>query len=164
MDHYRCRPELSERFGSHSPHQFQGKSILTNPLVPCFGVGVDGVGVIFPFFKHFSHFFMHFPLFFLRISQGHFCCNLLQKWGTDPVQNFPMVFGGNLYGPMTVEVRQKLPPRLVLVHGWLLPVFGGCAKDRGRRRAEKRLSKTVFLESPFLLCPKKVSGVLRAKP
>ena len=29
-------------------------------------------------------------------------------------------------------------------------------KERRRRRAEKRLSKSVFLESPFLLCPLKV--------
>ena len=32
-----------------------------------------------------------------------------------------------------------------------------CAlKERRRRRAEKWLSKRVFLESPFLLCPLKV--------
>ena len=29
-------------------------------------------------------------------------------------------------------------------------------RERRRRRAEKRLSKRVFLESPFLLCPLKV--------
>ena len=33
---------------------------------------------------------------------------------------------------------------------------GGALKERRRRRAEKRLSKRVFLESPFLLCPLKV--------
>ena len=32
----------------------------------------------------------------------------------------------------------------------------GAPKERRRGRAEKRLSKTVFLESPFLLCPLKV--------
>ena len=31
--------------------------------------------------------------------------------------------------------------------------YGGAPKERRRRRAEKRLSKRVFLESPFLLCP-----------
>ena len=31
-----------------------------------------------------------------------------------------------------------------------------CEKERRRRRAEKRLSKRVFLESPFLLCLLKV--------
>ena len=31
-------------------------------------------------------------------------------------------------------------------------------KERRRRRAEKRSSKRVFLESPFLLCPLKVSS------
>ena len=30
-------------------------------------------------------------------------------------------------------------------------LFGGALKERRRRRAEKRLSKRVFLESPFLL-------------
>ena len=29
----------------------------------------------------------------------------------------------------------------------------GAPKERRRGRAEKRLSKRVFLESPFLLCP-----------
>ena len=29
---------------------------------------------------------------------------------------------------------------------------GGAPKERRRRRVEKRLSKRVFLESPFLLC------------
>ena len=33
---------------------------------------------------------------------------------------------------------------------------GGTPKERRRRRAEKRSSKRVFLESPFLLCPLKV--------
>ena len=37
-----------------------------------------------------------------------------------------------------------------------LDVFGGAPKERRRRRAEKRLSKRVSLESPFLLCPLKV--------
>ena len=32
----------------------------------------------------------------------------------------------------------------------------GAPKERRRRRAEKRLSKRVFLESPFLLCSPKV--------
>ena len=31
----------------------------------------------------------------------------------------------NSYGPMVLKVLQKLPPTLVLVHGWLFPgVFG----------------------------------------
>ena len=34
--------------------------------------------------------------------------------------------------------------------------FKSAPKERRRRRAEKRLSKRVFLESPFLLCPLKV--------
>ena len=33
---------------------------------------------------------------------------------------------------------------------------GSAPKERRRGRAEKRLSKRVFLESPFLLCPLKV--------
>ena len=33
---------------------------------------------------------------------------------------------------------------------------GGAPKERRRRRAEKRLSKRAFLESPFLLCTLKV--------
>ena len=40
--------------------------------------------------------------------------------------------------------------------------FGSAPKERRRRRAEKRLSKRVFLESPFLLCTLKVFSVLRA--
>ena len=35
-------------------------------------------------------------------------------------------------------------------------LYGGAPKERRRRRAEKRLSKRVFLESPFLLCSLKV--------
>ena len=35
-------------------------------------------------------------------------------------------------------------------------LFRSTPKERRRRRAEKRLSKRVFLESPFLLCPLKV--------
>ena len=34
-------------------------------------------------------------------------------------------------------------------------------KERRRRRAEKRLSKRVFLESPFLLCPLNLRFVLK---
>ena len=34
--------------------------------------------------------------------------------------------------------------------------FQSAPKERRRRRAEKRFSKRVFLESPFLLCPLKV--------
>ena len=33
---------------------------------------------------------------------------------------------------------------------------GNAPKERGRRRAGKRSSKRVFLESPFRLCPLKV--------
>ena len=37
MDRYRCGPGLSDRFGSHLVHKnFSGKSVRTNPLVPCF--------------------------------------------------------------------------------------------------------------------------------
>ena len=39
--------------------------------------------------------------------------------------------------------------------------YGGAPKERRRRRAEKRLSKRVFLESPFLLCPLKVFRTFR---
>ena len=38
----------------------------------------------------------------------------------------------------------------------LHPYSGGAPKERRRGRAEKRLSKRVFLESPFLLCSLKV--------
>ena len=41
--------------------------------------------------------------------------------------------------------------------------IGGAPKERGRRRAEKRLSKTVFLESPFLLCPLKAFRCFKSK-
>ena len=34
-------------------------------------------------------------------------------------------------------------------------ISGGAPEERRRRRAEKRLSKRVFLESPFPLCPLK---------
>ena len=34
--------------------------------------------------------------------------------------------------------------------------FGGAPKERRRRLAEKRLSKRVLLESPFLLCPLRI--------
>ena len=37
-----------------------------------------------------------------------------------------------------------------------LDMSGGAPKERQRRRAEKRLSKSMFLESPFLLCLFKV--------
>ena len=40
--------------------------------------------------------------------------------------------------------------------GLSLIMLGGAPKERRRRRAEKPLSKRVFLESPFLLCPLKV--------
>ena len=39
---------------------------------------------------------------------------------------------------------------------------GGAPKERRRHRAEKRLSKRVFLESPFLLCPLKVFKIFQA--
>ena len=35
-----------------------------------------------------------------------------------------LAFRENLYGPVALRVRQKFSPRLVLVHGWLFPVFG----------------------------------------
>ena len=38
---------------------------------------------------------------------------------------------------------------------------GGAPKERQRGRAEKRLSKRVFLESPLLLCPLKVFRTFR---
>ena len=37
-----------------------------------------------------------------------------------------------------------------------IPEYQSAPRERRRRRAEKRLSKRVFLESPFLLCPLKV--------
>ena len=40
-------------------------------------------------------------------------------------------------------------------------LFWGAPRERRRRRTEKRLSKKVFLESPFLLCPLKVFRTLR---
>ena len=61
----------------------------------------------------------------------------------------------------------RLPGRrgIASVVQWnLRPVIFGVEKERRRRRAEERLPKTAFLESPFelLLCPLKASGVLRA--
>ena len=40
----------------------------------------------------------------------------------------------------------------------------GALKERRRCRAEKRLSKRVFLESPFSLCPLKVFRCFESKP
>ena len=40
---------------------------------------------------------------------------------------------------------------------------GGAPKERRRRRAEKRLSKRVFLESLFFLCPLKVFRTFQVK-
>ena len=40
----------------------------------------------------------------------------------------------------------------------ILSVVQSAPKERRRRRAEKRSSKRVFLESPFLLCPLRVSS------
>ena len=40
---------------------------------------------------------------------------------------------------------------------------GGVPKEWRRRCAEKRLSKRVFLESPFLLCPLKVFRCFKSK-
>ena len=54
-----------------------------------------------------------------------------------------------------------LPPRKFTIFGLFVSfsrrIYSQSApKERQRRRAEKRLSKRVFLESPFLLCPLKV--------
>ena len=40
---------------------------------------------------------------------------------------------GNSYGPMVLKVLRKFPPTLVLVHGWLFPVFRG-QKNRTRKK------------------------------
>ena len=42
-----------------------------------------------------------------------------------------------------------------------LKVFGGAPKERRGGRAEKRLSKRVFLERPFLLCSLKVFRIFQ---
>ena len=36
---------------------------------------------------------------------------------------------GNSYGPMVLKVLPKFPPTLVLVHGWLFPVFSKRSSD-----------------------------------
>ena len=61
------------------------------------------------------------------------------------------------------EVPRKFPRLLRKFPGlprkfpdFLSLLFGDAPKERRRGRAEKRLSKRVFLESPFLLCPLKV--------
>ena len=45
-------------------------------------------------------------------------------------------FQGNSYGPMPLKVRQKFPPRLLLVHGWLFPdineMLTGLSRDYSR--------------------------------
>ena len=47
-------------------------------------------------------------------------------------------------------------------------LIGGAPKERRRRRVKKRLSKRVFLESPFLLWPPKgfqgLASVSKDKP
>ena len=48
--------------------------------------------------------------------------------------------------------------------GKIASEFGGAPKERRRRRAEKRSSKRVFLESPFPLCPLKVFMCFKRKP
>ena len=47
-------------------------------------------------------------------------------------------------------------PGLQRVHRFITIKYQGAPKERRRGRAEKRLSKRVFLESPFLLCTLKV--------
>ena len=42
--------------------------------------------------------------------------------------------------------------------------YGGATKERRRRRAEKRLPKRVFWESPFLLCSLKAFRCFKSKP
>ena len=71
------------------------------------GVGVDGVGVIFPFFYAFFLFFMHFSSIFTHFSpspkgQGQttaiYCKNgefHSDPVCTDPVQNFPRKAANN---------------------------------------------------------------------
>ena len=45
------------------------------------------------------------------------------SWGIHMDQSLVYTFSwGKSYGPMVVKVRQKFPPTLVLVHGWLFPV------------------------------------------
>ena len=69
-----------------------------------------------------------------------------------------------LFTCLTCRLSRGQPPfRKVYVLKVYVPfsclnnaVYGGAPKERRRRRAEKRLSKRVFLESPFLLCPLKV--------
>ena len=57
--------------------------------------------------------------------------------------------------------RRNLPLSTKPIHadkefcGIDLGINQSAPKERRRRRAEKRLSKRVFLESPFLLCPLK---------
>ena len=48
--------------------------------------------------------------------------------------------------------------------GHFSDIFGDAPKERRRRRAEKQLSKRVFLDSPFLLCPLKVFRCSESKP
>ena len=70
------------------------------------------------------------------------------------------MFLGHL--PETVELSAKKNPssfgteKVGLKKSIPKSVFQSAPKERRRGRAEKRLSKRVLLESPFLLCSLKV--------
>ena len=74
----------------------------------------------------------------------------------------------NMTGRRFHRTMEMIPPSPGSLKALLFPSLlnkvennGGAPKERRRRRAEKRLSKRVFLESPFFLCPLKVFKTFR---
>ena len=64
----------------------------------------------------------------------------------------------------SLQIPEKLPEswaEKVYLQGACTFKDGGAPKERRRRRAETWLSKRVFLECPFLLCPLKVFRTLQ---
>ena len=77
-------------------------------------------------------------------------------WQRKKKKRFSEGSSNSLESPQTCDLRnQSLEPRNAIREKGGR-VCGRAPKERRRGRAEKRLSKGVFLESPFLLCSLKV--------
>ena len=133
------------------------------------GVGVDGVGVIFPlFFAHFSSFFTHFSAFSTHFSSfsTHFSPFSPEGQGqttaiyckngefhsdpvcTDPVQNFPNCRGLRKSSKdRERKISPKLPPRSSGASGG---PFTGVQVLRSKRLVllhEKRVRRAAKMKS-----------------
>ena len=144
MDRYQCRPELSERFGSHwSIMNFRGNSYGPMAPSPCFQGHSYGPmalkvrekfpprlalfhGWVFPeiLLSHREEHSMDQYRSRLKLSENferHWSIRISGEIHMD--QSLVHTFSwGNSYGPMVLKVLLKFPPALVLVHGWLFPV------------------------------------------